>query len=219
MSGLAKQMKRHLDSHVEDTYLAGLWRQNLINELAWRTTLGTNLPVGYRAPSWSWAALESPIAWRRLDFSSDHRARVVEVGCSTTDNDPTGEVIAGYLILEGPMIPLWLFYEAKPYPRQHYPHCVTNDLQEELFEEDKFLMLSNDCLFATPGPRQIPTRSLLYGLLLGWVDSGSAESKDYDVLILAADGGNYRRVGILTNLGGKCEEWFDDAPETKVRIV
>ncbi|KAH8600655.1 heterokaryon incompatibility protein-domain-containing protein [Bisporella sp. PMI_857] len=59
ISGIA----RHLSNRGLGEYVAGLWRNGIEHQLLWRTgSLYTiqygHLPLQYRAPSWSWAALE-----------------------------------------------------------------------------------------------------------------------------------------------------------------
>lgn len=67
-SGIAKQLvsNRH--------YLAGLRRKSLVLDLSWKTThvrepgpQGVSFPSGqYRAPSWSWASVGSPVTYERV---------------------------------------------------------------------------------------------------------------------------------------------------------
>ena len=54
-----------------DSYLAGLWKSNLAADLLWFIQGGETLrrPRNYRAPSWSWAALDEPIGW--MEAQSD----------------------------------------------------------------------------------------------------------------------------------------------------
>jgi hypothetical protein len=96
-------------ANIEDTYLAGLWKNDLAYGLLWiAKKSGTpsklqNSP--YIAPSWSWASLEvaqikfpehamgrRDDGWRRLD--SFH---VVEVICKTQGENPYGRIAGGFL--------------------------------------------------------------------------------------------------------------------------
>ncbi|OAG01323.1 HET-domain-containing protein, partial [Paraphaeosphaeria sporulosa] len=65
LSGIAKQLHQSFEGTSENpgTYLAGLWRNDLMQQLMWFTTTANcvSKPVGLRelpAPSWSWAAAE-----------------------------------------------------------------------------------------------------------------------------------------------------------------
>ena len=62
LSGLAKQV----DPLLQATYLAGLWSTHIVHQLLWRIEFpiakdSVRRPHLYRAPSWSWAAIESQI--------------------------------------------------------------------------------------------------------------------------------------------------------------
>jgi hypothetical protein len=60
ISGIAQKI--HDDT--KDVYLAGLWRNNLEMQLLWSVQEGASLkprPLEYRAPSWSWASIDSKI--------------------------------------------------------------------------------------------------------------------------------------------------------------
>ncbi|KAH0430921.1 hypothetical protein CcaCcLH18_07479 [Colletotrichum camelliae] len=65
LSGLATDFKKnHRDD--EDEYYAGLWKSNIIEDLCWSAgTPPPAIPTKYRAPSWSWASLESKITYHR----------------------------------------------------------------------------------------------------------------------------------------------------------
>ncbi|KAE9374338.1 hypothetical protein N431DRAFT_335373, partial [Stipitochalara longipes BDJ] len=64
LSGIAKV----INTHTGDQYLAGLWRHKILELLRWR--VGYNIlkpmpchrPIEYRAPSWSWAAVDGNIS-------------------------------------------------------------------------------------------------------------------------------------------------------------
>ncbi|PMD63083.1 uncharacterized protein K444DRAFT_715933 [Hyaloscypha bicolor E] len=43
------------------TYIAGLWKEDLLNQLLWKVASPTNKIGIYRAPSWSWAAVDSQV--------------------------------------------------------------------------------------------------------------------------------------------------------------
>lgn len=43
----------------DDTYLAGIWKADLISQLQWRRETPGTRPAAYRAPTWSWASMDS----------------------------------------------------------------------------------------------------------------------------------------------------------------
>jgi hypothetical protein len=99
---------------VGDEYLAGLWRSSLIMELMWmvppqkaeETSVTRTRPVEYRAPSWSWAAIDGPVAfggsWKYWPEKVPEDAKIMR--CETTLRSkevPTGNVIDGFLEIYG----------------------------------------------------------------------------------------------------------------------
>ncbi|KAI0649828.1 HET-domain-containing protein [Trametes meyenii] len=93
-------------------YLAGLWRDTLILDLLWFKNLETRFerPARYRAPSWSWAAVDgrvlaSPID-DRLNPESKNTQSCMILGCEAvpaTPLFPFGKVSSGTLRLRGVM--------------------------------------------------------------------------------------------------------------------
>ncbi|KAH8650889.1 heterokaryon incompatibility protein-domain-containing protein, partial [Tricladium varicosporioides] len=59
LEGMASQIAKKVHSE----YLAGLWKDNLAHDLFWQTQRRATKPQAYRAPSWSWAALEGHVRW------------------------------------------------------------------------------------------------------------------------------------------------------------
>lgn len=51
---------RAIQAKTGDQYFAGLWREFLVEELCWRTIDLRERPE-FRAPSWSWAAVDGPV--------------------------------------------------------------------------------------------------------------------------------------------------------------
>lgn len=99
----------------QDDYLAGHWRESLVESLAWVSTekpgavtreVGYHWePENYVAPSWSWASVSS---FRRISLRFIRREfrRDVKLIAATTQlatADPTGMVLAGSIRLQGAM--------------------------------------------------------------------------------------------------------------------
>ncbi|KAI0137833.1 HET-domain-containing protein [Hypoxylon sp. NC0597] len=91
------------------TYLAGLWNYEIIRQLLWeRDTLAACIsppppPLTYRAPSFSWAAMDYPVRFGENDYSLIDDARLIDskMGSGT---DPFGRVDNGSLRMEGKLI-------------------------------------------------------------------------------------------------------------------
>ncbi len=91
-------------------YLAGIWARSAVQQLCWRGTdsrLFFTRPTGYRAPSWSWAALNGPVyfpSFLQINNASTcvpyHRFEIVEWQTRPkAPNLPYGEVTAGKLVV------------------------------------------------------------------------------------------------------------------------
>ncbi|KAF5975416.1 hypothetical protein FCOIX_7704 [Fusarium coicis] len=114
LSGLAQQRKQVRGG----VYLAGLWQDTLIHDLCWYHVSNYNDPrsggVGhrpgyYRAPSWSWASVDTdsgcswwwigPILLHSLMLGDEPQqaCNIVQASCEPSTSDSTGEVRSGYL--------------------------------------------------------------------------------------------------------------------------
>lgn len=119
LADLYQKERRH-------TYVAGLWKETLIDDLCWMVYRGDNAkkgpllsrPYHYRAPSWSWAAVD---VWPNTFFFADHdgtrtlhhappgsqmkfirKARLVDVVIDQKLPATTyGRITGGHVILEG----------------------------------------------------------------------------------------------------------------------
>jgi Heterokaryon incompatibility protein (HET) len=106
IAGLAKYIssKACADSPLE--YLAGLWSHDLALNLLWLTDEPRNLcsrPEQYRAPSWSWAAINGPIYFHYVDDEPHHRLAFIERVETYPISDPFGAVKDGYIRIKGPL--------------------------------------------------------------------------------------------------------------------
>ncbi|TDZ24651.1 hypothetical protein Cob_v002516 [Colletotrichum orbiculare MAFF 240422] len=102
ISGIAKVLAKKLD----DEYLAGWWRSCLIESLCWQPLRGRAVD-GYRAPSWSWGAVDGIPAAGFLG-EAEHKAKVIEAKVDIDGENPFGRVKDGWIKLEAPLIKLKL---------------------------------------------------------------------------------------------------------------
>ncbi|KAH8649345.1 heterokaryon incompatibility protein-domain-containing protein [Xylariales sp. PMI_506] len=114
LSGLARRFR----GSSGDEYLAGLWKSCLIADLAWFpvTVTGQTLsdsslpqttssrPASYRAPSWSWASVNSRIRFWGYAYDGKETTAVLEdASCDTNSSDPTGAVSGGLMVVTAPL--------------------------------------------------------------------------------------------------------------------
>ncbi|OJT13608.1 hypothetical protein TRAPUB_9844 [Trametes pubescens] len=105
-AAIAQQFHRVLGTD----YLAGLWRHSLVFDLLWNKQpfMYMRRPSAYRAPSWSWAAVDGAFFCYHIRLSKTPPvvfAKVVR--CEVTLKDralPFGQVTGGTLVLRAPLI-------------------------------------------------------------------------------------------------------------------
>ncbi|KAH8796605.1 heterokaryon incompatibility protein-domain-containing protein [Hyaloscypha finlandica] len=108
LSGLAKQFQKS----NAGTYLAGLWEADFPLCLLWEAHAVKASP--YRAPSWSWASMDTSIPGSSLltestfesktSYPTTVLATVESVSCTSDSSDPTGRISAGYLVITGKIL-------------------------------------------------------------------------------------------------------------------
>ncbi len=100
---------------LRSDYLAGMWRDTLLYDMLWRAhkSAGDSGQVGrsaeYRAPSWSWAAVDRAVDFRGPPYNAPNVAPAATVvHCEVTLKTPElpfGEVTSGSLVLRATLIP------------------------------------------------------------------------------------------------------------------
>jgi Heterokaryon incompatibility protein (HET) len=105
---------------LKDTYLAGLWKKDIVWGLCWRGMKSRHVriesedPSGgvhkhqieWVAPSWSWASCNRPVEWPGLDPSKEifhERLEVRSVHARSEGHDPFGVIDSASLIVVGKM--------------------------------------------------------------------------------------------------------------------
>jgi len=116
LSGLASAVF----SRTRDSYFAGLWKYHIIEDLSWRTDTqieyriqvpegfqhvygamlcDVTIPTNYRAPSWSWASLDSHIQYVDLDVNNVV-AEFIDCRTFLAGNDHFGRLAGGWIKLK-----------------------------------------------------------------------------------------------------------------------
>jgi hypothetical protein len=103
LSGAAKQMQAYRNGR----YLAGLWEDSIVEDLMWWVKDDecqvSRRPKQWRAPSWSWASLESGFSHRIYPIKTTH-CSILKAECIPAGSDPTGSVVSGRLVISGYII-------------------------------------------------------------------------------------------------------------------
>ncbi|KAF4882542.1 hypothetical protein CGCFRS4_v014459 [Colletotrichum fructicola] len=107
ISAIAKQTRSSLEALGEASrYLAGIWEAQLPGALAWlvmRDSARERRPVRYRAPSWSWAAVDGEIMCPRQTYG-DSLCELVSAYTTLRTDDETGQVTDGAVTIEGALL-------------------------------------------------------------------------------------------------------------------
>lgn len=99
LAGIAEMM----DSQIQGRYIAGMWEKYLASELLWRVepvwkngvfSFPSSRPKGYRAPGFSWAAIDARQGVKCADTvkESEMHISVKSVVVNNEDKSPFGEV-------------------------------------------------------------------------------------------------------------------------------
>ncbi|OQV03642.1 hypothetical protein CLAIMM_08660 [Cladophialophora immunda] len=136
LSGVASTV----GSLTGDDYLAGLWRNDLLQNLSWSvetfepthqcsdpahdaamppaTKSEVKFPPQYRAPSWSWANLDGKVNFHPLNHKN-LRARCVCAHVDIAGRDRYGRVKKGWITLEAPLYLLQAAESDTKYSKLH----------------------------------------------------------------------------------------------------
>jgi hypothetical protein len=196
-----------------DTYIAGLWRTNLIEGMIWQATGHakgrTSESEVYRAPSWSWASIDGPFGMFCLGSKVDEgewsdMAEVKDVAVTLKKEDePFGEVKDAWVRVCGPLEELSMCGEKlwKQVWRMRTRHG----------DEDGAF-----CIFDTAARAEQAGSLKLYALVLTkGVRLGGSGNAAYHAIIVApvvGKEGMYVRMGKVVfddKTLGECE-WMED---------
>ncbi|KAH7628833.1 hypothetical protein B0T09DRAFT_268002 [Sordaria sp. MPI-SDFR-AT-0083] len=124
LSGLAKSFSILQGSGFAlngQSYLAGVWRPYLPEALYWKpkpplrgdVPFGRNRPHPYRAPSWSWSSVESPVEWINSGQFTEPACRVEDAKVLHLDERyEAGMVKGGILHLRSRLIGPFTYEES-----------------------------------------------------------------------------------------------------------
>lgn len=225
VAGLA----RTVGEALQDQYLAGLWKGDLLEGLLWRST-GVMLSSGlethlqnvrqrnYVAPSWSWAACPAVQSLRKEDQHLrriTQEATIVDVGVDANSEDPYGRVSGGFLCIRGKLavMPTWL-----PTTRGR----ESSNTWLSFVEREPGIVTRIDWLYKD---KDTGLDLLVVMPLFRIEPDDETEGPELRGLLLhPADGSKqYFRVGTITSWGPngykETADWFKDSQEDTICII
>ena len=215
---------RRIQEATGDTYLAGLWLEDLPRGLLWtalplRSTKGRRRPG---VPSWSWMSRDDPDARGRPwtlnsctdNFRTDPRLTVVVEGtfCSKKKGDEFGAVVDGQVRLEAAMRRA-VVTEPDDKLDGHFTLAFGDQDRGAAWHD-----VNLDCAFDETEP--VRWGDVVYCVLLGTDNRGGwirEESPGRALILREAEGrqGAYRRVGVSNHP----LDLFAEAPVVVVTII
>jgi hypothetical protein len=194
-----------IQKHVRGKYLAGLWDCDLHSGLLWAPYPASSAtkPSEFRAPSWSWAALNGEVFYNPSPIKKPDEYRITIIECSVelSSDDPMGQVSGGFLTCWGPLIEgSWLHDE-------EYPENVILYHIDELAEEHSKIKIPG-LAYCVLDTKESDYQPHLWCLLV--------VSNSGLLLELSRHDNNYRRVGSFETLD---DSWTSKWSLSTVTIV
>lgn len=156
-------------------YLAGLWEARLLQDLLWssheRRAPWPRRPEKWRAPTWSWASVKSPIYYHQDIVHNENSCVVQDVTCVPVAANLAGELASAVLTLRGRCLETRFSYSWKP-GRQPEQGVGNNLFTLDILKECRGNAHA-DYDIGLPGPGFIASGEKAYCLYLG-------DTKGYD---------------------------------------
>jgi hypothetical protein len=212
----------HEPAALKTPYVAGLWSSHFPYGLLWHRRgpgwlAHPQVPEGYRAPSWSWAAWDGEVA---MPSEGDIES-IASPAVSTVDGisaavtplglDPRGKLAAGFVQLTARLKAADPREDPAAEEHQPYENQTTKEHLRDCGESVGWAIYDNAycpgagrvyCLQVTI--KRYPGRQLCYALLL---EPTGRENE-------------FRRIGIGGTGGGEPRTgWFEDAAKVRITVV
>lgn len=141
LSGVAKTFQ----SVKQSRYHAGLWESSLIRDLLWHSNPPPTKPdstlqhwhqrPSWRAPSWSWAAVNGPVEYINTHNGLDPFCSVVSCEVGLAGSDETGELTSGSMTLTGYAVETDVTLRTPESGRENTNYRPWNLLRVEILDE------------------------------------------------------------------------------------
>jgi hypothetical protein len=154
-------------------YLAGMWSNNLINEMLWDSTDHRPRPSTYIAPTWSWACIPGGVVYyvqRSRRWIAEH-FKILEAKTTSISGNPMDEITGGHLRVSGMLREMhWSTHQVGLDNRRETYCWPTGEQYSGLPATTKpsssWGKWRSDYSVDYPGPHQILSSETLYLLLV-----------------------------------------------------
>lgn len=113
-------------SRRQCAYYAGVWEDNLVGDLLWKSQSEGSRPHTWRTPSWSWASTLTSVLWL-TSVVSEAYVFVREMSTVPVGLDPIGELRDASLKLQGICVDACIIGKKEALIHQHCPDFVHSD--------------------------------------------------------------------------------------------
>jgi hypothetical protein len=198
-------------------YAAGLWESQLPHCLLWRRVSGQlePQPSPWRAPSWSWAAVEGRISsWFDHRYGPPTGIKVLSTVCKSAGPDEFGEVTSASMVISARIIPSIIRYIAKG--SLHLVQFSLLDKANEDISETNQDNFEPDYDIFRPGPDYVLAGATVF---IVQTFSELSESRNNEifgphlVLIRTPALNTYERIGIVRIPVSRRESLFSSIQE------
>lgn len=224
LSGLARTYASLIPS--PSTYLAGFWYKTLLQDLIWQAVGTTTSPAVYRAPSWSWAAIDGPfglfspgsgVGFDKGEWTALAKIHATSITLKSNQN-PFGEVKDGYLDISAPLERLYPSPEQREGEGDVFPNRQKGALAQTKEKLEGDMQPTYTCFDTPTHTERARGRELWAAVLWKHVRPGEMEREAaYHAVIVARvegrEGNVYERLGKVPFSAkdlGECK-WMDDA--------
>lgn len=164
----------YFEKGLNDEYVAGMWKQNLLHQLSWTTVnpASTVRPSVWRAPSWSWMSVDGAISFessRHMWFVPLIQDLTYEV-TPVMQSAPFSHLSNGFLKLRGSLVRLSPSIKSCSIILDSQQHGTTQSSllqQSRKPDEQLWLLLFAKCYnLASQDPKEVETVETAWGLVL-----------------------------------------------------
>jgi hypothetical protein len=232
ISGLARRVNR-----MESEYVAGLWMDSMVADMLWEVPVPSERPSVWRAPSWSWASVNSRVKYvseLRNNQKVDSYFDILGGKTVAAGENDMGELASAYLDVEAvfTIVSLVIYARpegslARPEPTLAVNHIVFNPPEKGTGTGLSFIgdSVKLDCwILPTTNETSFPgygtdlqTRQFIC------MRFASVRNYEYSMLLSCVDypAQKYERVGLVTEYrggGGARKMPWDSEQSFRARI-